>query len=72
MKIYEIREMNKEEIQKRISEEETNLVDLRFQHELKNLTNTAKLKLVKKDIAMMKTVLHERETKEISTEIDKK
>ena len=71
MKIYEIREMNTEEIQKRIVDEETNLVDLRFQHELKNLTNTAKLKLVKKDIAMMKTVLHERKTKEISAEIDK-
>ena len=71
MKIYEISEMNTEEIQKRILEEEANLVDLRFQHELKNLTNTAKLKLVKKDIAMMKTVLHERLTEEKSTEIDK-
>ena len=71
MKIFEIREMNIEEIEKRIVEEETNLVDLRFQHELKNLTNTAKLKLVKKDIAMMKTVLHERSTEDKSTEIVK-
>ena len=71
MDAAEIREMSIEEIQKRIVEEETNLVDLRFQHELKNLTNTAKLKLVKKDIAMMKTVLHEREKEEKSTEIDK-
>lgn len=61
MKIYEIREMSTDEITKRISEEEANLLDLRFQHELKNLTNTAKLSLVKKDIAMMKTVLKERE-----------
>ncbi len=64
MKMYEIREMNNEEIIKRIAEEEANLVDLRFQHELKNLTNTAKLKLVKKDIARMKTVLKERELQE--------
>lgn len=64
MKIYEIREMSSDEIQKRIQEEELNLVDLRFQHELKNLTNTAKLKLVKKDIAKMKTVLKERELEE--------
>lgn len=71
MKIYEIREMNTVEIQKRIIEDETNLIDLRFQHELKTLTNTAKLKLVKKDIAMMKTVLHERSTEVKSTEIDK-
>ncbi len=65
MKIYEIREMTNEELVKRIEEEQHNLVDLRFQHELKNLTNTAKLKLVKKDIASMKTVLKEREAKEL-------
>ncbi len=64
MKMYEIREMSNEELIKRIAEEESNLIDLRFQHELKNLTNTAKLKLVKKDIARMKTVLRERELQE--------
>ncbi len=61
MKIYEIREMNSDEIRKRIADEENNLVDLRFQHELRQLTNTAKLKNLKKDIARMKTVLSERE-----------
>lgn len=63
MKMYEIVEMSDEEIIKRIKEEELNLVDLRFQHELKNLTNTAKLKTVKKDIAKMKTLLRERQLK---------
>jgi len=57
----EIREMSAEEIQKRIQQEEIDLVDLRFQHELKNLTNTAKLKLTRKDIARMKTVLKQKE-----------
>lgn len=66
MKIYEIREMNTEEITKRINEEESNLVDLRFQHELKNLTNTAKLKSARRDIAKMKTVLKERELESIN------
>lgn len=61
MKIYEIREMKNNELIKRIEEEENNLVDLRFQNELKSLTNTAKLKTVKRDIARMKTVLRERE-----------
>ncbi len=64
MKIYQIREMSTEEIKKRILEEQKNLVDLRFQHELKNLTNTAKLRLTRKDIARMKTVLKEREMQE--------
>jgi len=63
MKIYEIREMSDEEIIKRIDENGSALVDLRFSHELKNLTNTAKLDLLKKDIAKMKTVLKERELK---------
>ena len=60
MKIHEIKELKTEEILKRIEEEERNLVDLRFAHQLKELTNTAKLKMVKRDIARMKTVLNER------------
>ncbi|MEJ2194506.1 MAG: 50S ribosomal protein L29 [Ignavibacteriaceae bacterium] len=60
MKIHEIKELKSEEILKRIEEEERNLVDLRFSHQLKELTNTAKLKMVKRDIARMKTVLNER------------
>jgi len=63
MKIYEIREMKDEELVKRIKEEQDNLVDLRFQHELKNLTNTAKLRQTKRDIARMLTVLKERKSK---------
>lgn len=63
MKMYEIIEMSDDEIQKRIKEEEDNLIDLKFQHELKNLTNTAKLSIAKKDIAKLKTVLRERELK---------
>ncbi len=64
MKIYEIREMSTDEIRKRILEDQKNLIDLRFQKELKNLTNTAKLRHVKKDIAKMKTILKEREMQE--------
>ncbi len=68
MKIYEIREMKNEEIHKRILEEENNLVDMMFQHELKTLTNTSKLKIIRKDIARMKTVLHERESEALKEE----
>jgi large subunit ribosomal protein L29 len=71
MKIYEIREMNNDEILKRIEEEENNMIDLQFTHELKNLTNTAKLDLVKKDIAKMKTVLKERELELEAPKADK-
>ena len=68
MKIHEIREMKTEELKKRIEEEERNIVDLRFAHQLKQLTNTAKLGLAKRDIAKLKTVLKEREMTEASVE----
>lgn len=61
MKIHEIREMKSEELIKRINEEEKNLLDLKFSHALKQLTNTAKMKLLRHDVAKMKTVLKERE-----------
>ncbi len=64
MKIYQIREMSTDEIKKRILEEEINLVDLRFQLELKNLTNTSKIRNTRKDISKMKTILKEREIQE--------
>ncbi|GMR24755.1 MAG: hypothetical protein BMS9Abin39_0023 [Ignavibacteria bacterium] len=64
MKNHEIKELKSEEIIKRIEEEERNLVDLRFTHQLKELTNTAKLRIAKKDIARMKTILNERDGKE--------
>jgi large subunit ribosomal protein L29 len=72
MKIHEIKEMKSDELVKRIEEEQKSLVDLRFAHQLKQLTNTAKLNLVKKDIARMKTILKERKAeKSISKEGDK-
>lgn len=71
MKTHEIREMKNEEILKRIEDEENNLVDLRFQHELKNLTNTSKLKTTRRDIAKMKTVLKERELQAAQSSEDK-
>jgi len=60
MKLSEIKEMSSEEIGKQIVGEQSNLVDLRFSHELKQLTNTSKLRSTKKDIARMKTILKER------------
>jgi large subunit ribosomal protein L29 len=72
MKIHEIREMKNDELIKRIDEEEKNLVDLRFSHQLKQLTNTAKLKIAKKDIAKMRTVLKERELVQEKAKVESK
>ncbi|MDH3268774.1 MAG: 50S ribosomal protein L29 [Ignavibacteria bacterium] len=59
--------MKTEEIIQRIKEEEANLVDLKFSHQLKQLTNTAKIKNIKKDIARLKTVLQDRELQTAGT-----
>jgi large subunit ribosomal protein L29 len=67
MKIHEIKEMKTEEIIQRIKDEERNLVDLRFSHQLKQLTNTAKLKTIRRDLARLKTVLQQREMQTADT-----
>ena len=70
MKIHEIKEMKTEEIIQRIKDEEQSLVDLRFSHQLKQLTNTAKIKNVKRDIARLRTVLQERELQSAGTLVE--
>jgi len=69
MKIHEIKEMKTEEIIQRIKDEEQSLVDLKFSHQLKQLTNTAKIKNVKRDIARLRTILQERELKKAGTSV---
>jgi len=67
MKIQDIREIKTLELIKQIEEEKKNLTDLKFAHQLKQLTNTSKLKVLKKDIAKMLTVLKERQLTENKT-----
>lgn len=68
MKMTEIKELKTDEIKKKIQEEEDNLVDLRFSLELKQLSNTAKIKATRKDIARLKTVLRQRELEEFQVQ----
>ena len=57
----ENREKTNEELLQEIDTLKDELFNLRFQQATGQLTNTARLKTVKKDIARMKTVLTERE-----------
>lgn len=68
MKIHEIREMKDEELVKQIELQKKELIDLRFAHQLKQLTNTAKLAVIKKDIAKLKTIIKERELAKIASD----
>lgn len=64
MKIFDIRELPAEELRKRIKDEEENLVHLKFQKATSQLESPIKIRVVRRDIAKMKTVIRERELKQ--------
>ena len=66
MKASEIRELSKEDIEKKIKELKEELFNLRFQHAINQLDNPIRLKHVRKDIARSMTILRERELREKS------
>lgn len=65
MKVKEIRELSTEEINKKLVEAKEELFNLRFQQATGNLEKPSRIKELRKLIARLKTVLHERELKEM-------
>lgn len=63
MKIWEIRQLSREEIQQRLLDALEEHQNLRFQHATKQLQNPMRLRMVRRDIARLKTVLREMELK---------
>lgn len=63
MKITEIRQLTTEELVRRLDDEQNSLVDLRFTHALKQLSNTAKIGDAKRTIARLMTELKARNSK---------
>ncbi|MBD5559392.1 MAG: 50S ribosomal protein L29 [Clostridia bacterium] len=61
MKTQEIRELTHEELVQRMQELKKEFFNLRFQLATGQLNNPARIKLVKKDIARVKTVMRENE-----------
>ena len=59
MKASEIREKSMEEKLQKVNELKEELFNLRFQHETDQLENSQKLKLAKRDIARVKTIIKE-------------
>lgn len=62
MKASNVRELNNEELVAKLADLKKELFNLRLSHATGQLTNPLALSNVKKDIARIKTVLHERET----------
>ena len=66
MKIAEIRELPNEEINRELAEKRRALFNLRFQRETEQLERPAELHKLKKDVARLLTVLHERELAQVA------
>ena len=61
MKATEIRELSPQEIQQKRDELREEMFNLRFQHGIGQLENTAKLKQTRRDIARVETILREKQ-----------
>ena len=59
MKISEVRDMSVTDLNKKLTELKDELFNLRFQHAVNQLEDPMRLKVVKKDIARIMTVLRE-------------
>lgn len=63
MKIEEIKNLSDEELKTKIFDAKKEYMELRFQHISGQLTNTSKLKITRRDIAKLETIVREREIK---------
>ena len=61
MKINEVRELSMAELEEKLAESKQELFNLRFQKAVNQLENPKKIGDVKKTIARIKTIIHERE-----------
>jgi large subunit ribosomal protein L29 len=60
MKAKELKELTVEELTKRKRDSKEELFNLRFQHSTGQLENTARLDLVRKDIARIETIIRQK------------
>ena len=62
MKMVELRGMDETEIGRRLKDLQEELFNLRFQYATRQLTNHARIQIVRRDIARIRTLLRERES----------
>ena len=61
--IQKIRELSEAELEKKLQDLKEELFNLRFQHAINQLENPMRLKAVKEEIAIVKTIIRENELK---------
>ncbi len=59
MKTSEIRDLNLDEMHRKVSDLKEELFNSRFQHEIGQLENPQRMKLTKREIARLKTIIGE-------------
>ena len=64
MKVVEIREMSNEDIKEELENSREELMRVRFQITTGELADTSQLNILKKKIARLMTILHERKAAE--------
>jgi large subunit ribosomal protein L29 len=65
MKAKELRELTAEELLKRKKDLKEEIFNLRFQHSTGQLDNTSRMKLIKRDVARIEMVLHEKASRQV-------
>ncbi len=66
MKARELRELSTEEVKEKLSEMEEELFNLHFQAKMGQLSNPLRMRIVKREIARVKTVLNEQAKQSVS------
>ncbi len=61
MKPHELKELGLDEVKLRLEDLEEELSNLRFQKALGQLNNPLRIRIVRREIAQLKTVIHEHE-----------
>ena len=65
METKEIRALSADEIRVKIADTRHELMNLRFQQVMGQLTDTSRLRILKREIARMQTLLHEQGVAEV-------
>ena len=68
MKVEEVRKLSAEEMRTKITDARDELMKLRFQQVTGQLTDTSRLRILRRDIARMETILREAELSAVEGE----
>ncbi|MQF64865.1 50S ribosomal protein L29 [SAR202 cluster bacterium AC-409-J13_OGT_754m] len=68
MRVNEIRELDNDGLKKELDSSLSEMMNLRFRHSTRQLTNTNELAVVKKRIARLRTIMRQRAIQEENNE----